>query len=61
MLEQWQYVPAYRASAEAVLGAAGFEALARDFHSALASMTDSAERMFTGWIRHAGLTALPLS
>ena len=61
MLEQWQYVPAYRASAEAVLGAAGFEALARDFHSASASMTDSAERMFTGWLRHAGLTAVPLS
>ncbi|MGO8957515.1 MAG: type 1 glutamine amidotransferase [Streptosporangiaceae bacterium] len=57
MLELWQHVPAYQASAEAVLGAAGFETLARDFHSAHASMTDSAERMLTGWLRHAGVAA----
>lgn len=57
MLEQWQHVPAYQASADAVLGAGGFEGVARDFHSARTAMTHSAERMFTKWLEHAGVSA----
>jgi len=49
-------VPAYHAAAEAVLGASGFELLARAFQGARASMASSAERLLSGWLAQAGVT-----
>jgi len=43
-------VPAYAASAETALGASGFEILARALAAASPSMTESAQRIFTGWL-----------
>jgi len=56
MLAEWQHVPAYRASAEAALGESGFDSLARAFVSASESMTETAVRLFNGWLDHVGLT-----
>jgi GMP synthase (glutamine-hydrolysing) len=56
MLAQWDQVPAYHAAAESVLGASGFELLARAFQDARASMAASAERLLSGWLAQAGVT-----
>jgi GMP synthase (glutamine-hydrolysing) len=61
MLAEWNCVPAYQAAAAAALGASGFETLTRQFQAARASMADSAERMFAGWLQHAGVMAAQLS
>jgi GMP synthase (glutamine-hydrolysing) len=53
MLAEWGQVPAYRTSAQAVLGAAGFEILASEFAAARASMARSASLMFSGWLDQA--------
>jgi GMP synthase (glutamine-hydrolysing) len=50
MLAEWRLVPAYRASAEAVLGAAGFEQLAAAFTAGRYSMARTAAEMFTAWL-----------
>ena len=57
MLAEWRHVPAYQKSAEAVLGASGFEILAAGFAAAQASMARSASFMFAGWLDQAGRAA----
>jgi len=57
MLAEWRHVPAYQKSAEAVLGASGFEILAAGFAAAQASMARSASLMFAGWLDQAGRAA----
>ena len=57
MLAEWGHVPAYRKSAEAVLGSSGFETLAAGFAAARVSMARSASLMFTGWLDQAGRAA----
>ena len=57
MLADWRQVPAYQKSAEAVLGASGFENLAAGFAAAQASMARSASLMFAGWLDQAGRAA----
>ena len=57
MLTEWGQVPAYRKSAQAVLGASGFEILAAEFAAARASMARSASLMFTGWLDQAVQTS----
>jgi GMP synthase (glutamine-hydrolysing) len=57
MLTEWQHVPAYQKSAEAVLGSNGFEVLAAGFAAAQASMARSASLMFTGWLDRAARAA----
>jgi GMP synthase-like glutamine amidotransferase len=61
MLRDWQHVPAYQASATAVLGPDGFRLLAGEFAQHQAAMTRSAERLLTGWLAQAGLCAPPLA
>jgi GMP synthase (glutamine-hydrolysing) len=53
MLAEWRHVPAYRRSAEAVLGGSGFTALTAAFDASHASMARSASLMFTGWLDQA--------
>jgi hypothetical protein len=50
MLTEWQQVPAYQKSAEAVLGADGFQYLAAAFAAARHSMARSASGMFSAWL-----------
>lgn len=50
MLAEWRYVPAYQKSAEAVLGADGFQHLAAAFAAARDSMARTAAQMFTAWL-----------
>jgi GMP synthase (glutamine-hydrolysing) len=50
MLAEWREVPAYAKSAEAALGASGFQRLADDFATAKALMARSASLMFAGWL-----------
>jgi GMP synthase (glutamine-hydrolysing) len=50
MLAEWRLVPAYQKSAEAVLGAGGFQQLAAAFAAARDSMTRTAAEMFTAWL-----------
>jgi hypothetical protein len=50
MLAEWQQVPAYQKSAEAVLGADGFQYLAAAFAAARDSMARSASGMFNAWL-----------
>src|SRR5215471_10230649 len=57
MLAEWRHVPAYQKSAEAVLGASGFETLAAGFAAAQDSMARSASLMFAGWLDEAGRAA----
>jgi GMP synthase-like glutamine amidotransferase len=57
MLAEWRHVPAYRKSAEAVLGSSGFETLAAGFAAARVSMARSASLMFSGWLDQAGRAA----
>jgi GMP synthase (glutamine-hydrolysing) len=62
MFAEWRHVPAYAASAEAALGASGFENLARAFAESREAMAESADRMFHAWLCrtgiHCGETAL---
>lgn len=51
MFAQWQQVPAYAASARAVLGPAGFDDLAAAFRAHREAMAHSADRMFAAWLR----------
>lgn len=55
MFAEWGHVPAYAASAEAALGAAGFDSLARAFAAGRESMAESAERMFHSWLVRIGI------
>jgi GMP synthase (glutamine-hydrolysing) len=50
MLTEWQQVPAYQKSAEAVLGADGFQYLAAAFAAARHAMARSASGMFSAWL-----------
>jgi GMP synthase (glutamine-hydrolysing) len=50
MLAEWRLVPAYQKSAEAVLGAGGFQQLAAAFAAARESMARTAVEMFTAWL-----------
>jgi GMP synthase-like glutamine amidotransferase len=50
MLAEWQQVPAYQKSAEAVLGADGFQDLAAAFAAGRDSMARSASGMFNAWL-----------
>jgi GMP synthase (glutamine-hydrolysing) len=50
MLAEWRLVPAYQKSAEAVLGAGGFQHLAAAFAAARDSMARTAAQMFTAWL-----------
>ena len=61
MLAEWNQVPAYQAAAEAVLGGSGFATLVQSFQAARDSMAKSAERLFAGWLRGAGVMAAPRS
>jgi GMP synthase (glutamine-hydrolysing) len=51
MFAQWGQVPAYAASAQAALGASGFDSLARAFAGSTEAMAESADRMFDSWLR----------
>jgi GMP synthase (glutamine-hydrolysing) len=55
MFAQWGEVPAYAASAQAALGASGFDSLARAFAESRDAMTQAAERMFHSWLCQAGI------
>jgi GMP synthase (glutamine-hydrolysing) len=55
MFAQWRDVPAYAASAQAALGPAGFDSLARAFAAARESMAQSADRMFDSWLSQTGI------
>ncbi len=55
MFAEWRHVPAYAASAEAALGASGFDSLARAFADSRAAMAESAARMFGSWLSRAGI------
>ena len=57
MLAEWRLVPAYQKSAEAVLGAGGFQHLAAAFAAARDSMARTAGGMFTAWLDLAGRRA----
>jgi GMP synthase (glutamine-hydrolysing) len=62
MFAEWGQVPAYAASAQAALGASGFDRLAREFAARRDAMAESADRMFGTWLRligiHSGETSL---
>ncbi len=55
MFAEWRHVPAYAASAQAALGAWGFDRLARAFAASRDAMAQAAERMFHSWLRQAGI------
>jgi GMP synthase-like glutamine amidotransferase len=55
MFAQWRHVPAYAASAQAALGASGFDSLARAFAESRDAMAESADRMFRSWLCQAGI------
>jgi GMP synthase (glutamine-hydrolysing) len=55
MFAEWGRVPAYAASAQAALGAAGFDTLARAFAAGRDTMAGSAERMFHSWLDRIGI------
>jgi GMP synthase (glutamine-hydrolysing) len=56
MLADWHDVPAYAASARAVLGEDGFQQLSAEFAAASAAMVRSASLMFAGWLDQAAPT-----
>jgi GMP synthase (glutamine-hydrolysing) len=56
MLADWHDVPAYAQSAQAVLGAGGFQQLSAEFAAASAAMARSASLMFGGWLDQAATT-----
>jgi GMP synthase (glutamine-hydrolysing) len=55
MFAQWGQVPAYAASAQAALGASGFDRLARAFAANRDPMAQSADRMFHSWLCRTGI------
>jgi hypothetical protein len=55
MFAQWRHVPAYAASAQAVLGPSGFDTLARAFADHREQMAQAADRMFHSWLRQTGI------
>jgi GMP synthase (glutamine-hydrolysing) len=55
MFAEWGHVPAYEASAQAALGASGFDRLAREFAARRDEMTASADRMFHAWLHRVGI------
>jgi GMP synthase (glutamine-hydrolysing) len=55
MFAEWGNVPAYAASAQAALGASGFDSLARAFAENRAAMAQAAERMFHTWLGQIGI------
>jgi len=55
MFAQWRHVPAYAASAEAALGASGFDSLARAFAGNRDAMAELADRMFHRWLCRTGI------
>jgi GMP synthase (glutamine-hydrolysing) len=55
MFAEWGHVPAYAASAQAALGASGFDRLARDFATRRDAMVGSAGRMFHTWLHRVGI------
>jgi GMP synthase (glutamine-hydrolysing) len=55
MFAEWGLVPAYAASAQAALGASGFDSLARAFAAGRESMAESADRMFHSWLHRVGI------
>ncbi len=55
MFAEWGQVPAYAASAQAALGASGFDRLAREFAARRDEMAESAERMFHTWLHRVGI------
>ena len=58
MFAEWRQVPAYAASAEAALGASGFDSLARAFARNREAMAESADRMFHSWLRRTAFTVV---
>jgi GMP synthase (glutamine-hydrolysing) len=58
MFAEWGQVPAYAASAQAALGASGFDILARAFAGNRDAMAASADRMFDSWLRRAAFTVV---
>jgi GMP synthase (glutamine-hydrolysing) len=55
MFAEWRHVPAYAASAQAALGASGFDSLARAFAESRDAMAESADRLFHTWLRQADI------
>jgi GMP synthase-like glutamine amidotransferase len=55
MFAQWGQVPAYAASAQAALGASGFDSLARAFAASQEAMAQAADRMFHTWLSQSGI------
>lgn len=55
MFAEWRHVPAYAASAQAALGPAGLDSLARAFAENRAAMAESADRMFHSWLGRTGI------
>jgi GMP synthase (glutamine-hydrolysing) len=55
MFAEWGDVPAYAASAQAALGASGFDRLARAFAQSREAMALSADRMFDRWLSQVGI------
>jgi GMP synthase-like glutamine amidotransferase len=55
MFAEWGQVPAYAASAQAALGPAGFDLLARAFAAGREAMAGSADRMFHSWLHRIGI------
>jgi GMP synthase (glutamine-hydrolysing) len=55
MFAEWGDVPAYAASAQAALGASGFDRLARAFAQNREAMARSADRMFDRWLTRVGI------
>jgi GMP synthase (glutamine-hydrolysing) len=58
MFAEWGQVPAYAASAQAALGASGFDGLARAFTRNTEAMVESADRMFDSWLRRTASTVV---
>jgi GMP synthase (glutamine-hydrolysing) len=50
MADEWAQVPAYVASADAVLGAGGLDRLLADFRASMAEMQADGRALFTHWV-----------
>jgi len=50
MAEEWARVPAYQASARAVLGAGGLDSLLSAYRVAMPEMLEDARAMFGRWV-----------
>jgi GMP synthase (glutamine-hydrolysing) len=55
MFAEWGRVPAYAASARAVLGQDGFQILASAFGGSRLAMVQGAQKMFGAWLARAGV------